>query len=49
MLKAEDFLELNDDTVEAMEECEYMLKHPEEYKGYTDVQEMFEDILDGED
>jgi hypothetical protein len=45
LLKAEDFLEPNDDTIEAMKECEYMLEHPEECKSYTNVQEMFEDIL----
>jgi flagellar motor switch protein FliG len=39
----------NDETLEAMEECEYILQHPEEYKSYTNVQEMFEDILNEED
>lgn len=32
--------------VEALKELEYMESHPEEYKVYHNVDEMFEDILD---
>ena len=32
-------------TLAAMRETEEMRKHPEAYKGYTDVDEMVEDIL----
>lgn len=42
---AEDFLKPNDKTVKAIEETEYMLKHPEEFKSYTNVNELFEDLL----
>lgn len=42
---AEDFLKPNDKTVKAIEETEYMLKHLEEFKSYTNVNELFEDIL----
>ena len=31
--------------IEALEEAEYMEKHPDEYKSYHDVDEMFDDIL----
>lgn len=33
------------ETLEAMKECEYILTHPEEYKAYHDVDEMFKDLL----
>ena len=33
------------DLKEALEELKYMEKHPDEYKGYHNVDEMFEDIL----
>ena len=42
---AEDFLKPNDKTVKAIEETEYILKHPEEFKSYTNVNELFEDLL----
>ncbi len=35
----------NDETLEAMRECEEILANPEKYKGYRNVDEMFEDIL----
>lgn len=35
----------NADTLEAMHEVEDMKKHPERYKGYTDVDVMFKEIL----
>ena len=35
----------NADTLEAMREVEDMKKHPERYKGYTDVDVMFKEIL----
>ena len=35
----------NIETLEAMKEIEEMEKHPENYKSYTDVDKMFEDIL----
>lgn len=31
---------------EALEELDYMEKHPEEYKKYRDVDKMFKDILE---
>lgn len=33
------------ETLEAAKECEYILAHPEEYKAYHDVDEMFRDLL----
>lgn len=33
------------ETIAAMEECEYILAHPDEFKAYHDVDEMFRDIL----
>lgn len=38
----------NADTIEALEELQYMKEHPEEYKSYKSVDEMFDEIL-GED
>jgi len=35
----------NADTIAAIREAEEMKAHPELYKGYTDVHQMFEDIL----
>ena len=35
----------NAKTIEAFEEVERMKKNPSELKGYTDVDDMFEDIL----
>ncbi|WP_394908308.1 hypothetical protein [uncultured Helicobacter sp.] len=35
----------NDETLEAMRECEEILANPEKYRGYRNVDEMFEDIL----
>ncbi len=37
--------ELNKETLQAMEEVEDMINHPNKYKGYTDIDEMFEEIL----
>ena len=34
--------------LEALQELDYMEKHPEEYKTYHDVDKMFEDILNEE-
>lgn len=34
----------NKETLEALEESEYMLKHLDEYKGYDSVEEMFKDL-----
>jgi DNA-damage-inducible protein J len=36
-------------TVEAMREVEDMKRHPENYKGYKNAQEMFDEILSEED
>lgn len=36
----------NADTIAAMKESEEMAKHPERYKGYTDVDEMMRDLLE---
>lgn len=35
--------------LDAMEEVEDMKKHPENYKSYTSVEEMFKDALAGDD
>ncbi len=35
----------NAETLEAIKEVEMMKAHPENYKGYTDVDEMMEDLL----
>ncbi len=32
------------DLMEALEEAEEMMKHPENYKGYTSVDELMEDL-----
>lgn len=36
---------LNSETLEALEEVQEMKKHPERYKGYTDVDAMMKDML----
>ena len=36
------------EVLNALKESDYMIKHPELYKGYHDVDEMFKDILDEE-
>lgn len=38
----------NQETLEALEELRYMEEHPEEYKSYKSVDEMFKDILGDE-
>ena len=35
----------NEETIEAMRECEEMLAHPENYKWYDSVDELMQDIL----
>lgn len=35
----------NEETLEALAEVEIMKKHPEDYKGYTDVDEMIAEGL----
>jgi len=35
----------NDDTLEAIKEVEEMEKNPDKYKAYTNVKEMFAEIL----
>ncbi len=35
----------NADTIAALKESEEMAKHPEKYKGYSDVGEMMKDML----
>ncbi len=35
----------NEITIAAMQESEEALKHPEKYKRYSNVEEMFEDVL----
>ncbi|MCL1998801.1 MAG: type II toxin-antitoxin system RelB/DinJ family antitoxin [Turicibacter sp.] len=39
----------NAETLAAMEECEFMMKNPSLYKTYTDVDEMFREILEEDD
>ena len=34
----------NKETIEALEESEDMLKHPEKYKSYSSVDDMFKDL-----
>ena len=34
----------NADTITAMKEAEDMVKYPEKYKGYTDIDEMMQDL-----
>lgn len=34
----------NEETLEAFEEVEEMIKNPEKYKGYTDIDELFNDL-----
>ena len=36
----------NPETVEALAEVQEMKKHPERYKGYTDVDAMMKELLD---
>lgn len=36
----------NADTIAAMKEAEEMRKHPENYRGYTDVDEMMKDLME---
>lgn len=35
----------NKETLEAFKEVEEMKKHPEQYKGYSDIDEMMRDLL----
>ena len=35
----------NDETLEAMKECEDILANPQKYKGYRNVDELFEELL----
>lgn len=35
----------NDETLEAMKECKEILANPQKYKGYRNVDELFEEIL----
>lgn len=35
----------NDETIEAMRECEEILANPQKYKGYRNVDELFEELL----
>lgn len=35
----------NDETLEAMKECEEILTNPQKYKGYRNVDELFEELL----
>ncbi len=35
----------NAETIAAMEEVDEMKKHPELYQGYTDIDDMMEDLL----
>ena len=39
----------NEETLEAMSECEQIIAHPERYKHYICSEEMFNDIFEGED
>jgi len=40
---AEDFLTPNDETKKAIEETEYILQHPDEYKSYSSIEEILND------
>lgn len=37
------------ETIDALAELKYMKKHPEEYKSYSSVEEMFDEILSEDD
>ncbi len=37
--------EPNAETIEAIKEVEYMQQHPDEYKAYTNVDDMFKELL----
>ena len=39
----------NAETLEAMRECEEILANPSKYKGYRDVDELFEALLNDRD
>ena len=39
----------NEETLEAMNECEQIIAHPERYKHYSCSEEMFDDIFEGDD
>ena len=43
LMFAEDFLTPNAETKKAIEETEYILKHPDEYKSYTNIEEILND------
>ena len=43
LMFAEDFLTPNAETKKAIEETEYILKHPDEYKSYTNIEELLND------
>ncbi len=43
MMFAEDFLTPNDETKKAIEETEYILQHPDEYKSYSSIEEILND------
>ena len=34
---------------EALEELDYMEKHPEEYKSYTNLEDLMKDLLEDDD
>lgn len=42
-LLTEDFLTPNDETKKAIEETEYILQHPDEYKSYSSIEEILND------
>lgn len=46
LLYAEEFLTPNDDTLSALEEAEYISEHPDEFRSFSSVGEMFEDLTD---
>lgn len=43
LMFAEDFLTPNAETKKAIEETEYILKHPDEYKSYANIEEILND------
>lgn len=48
LLHAEEFLTPNEETLSALKEAEYISTHPDEFKSFSTVAEMLED-LDNDD
>ena len=49
VLKTIKELEPSKELKEALEELDYMEKHPEEYKSYTNLEDLMKDLLEDDD